>query len=212
MRLTSADCETRRSVSLGPRPPGGLSLNGSPRARTPPRVPQTTACIKCYLARHLYRYCKRASSCTSDTYSCFSLGAPLNVIASGSAVTVRSRVQACGRRARFLFVALGRSFSAQPTMAAGAVVLMVIITFAIAAPHARRFGSPPAKPLGALQTPSWSHIFGTDELGRDAYSRVVYGRAGTLSDHWGCCPRSSRSSLGAPRALRQVSSDGSQTA
>ncbi|EIC86404.1 ABC transporter permease [Serratia sp. M24T3] len=35
-------------------------------------------------------------------------------------------------------------------------------------------------PLGALQAPSVSHWFGTDHLGRDIYSRTVYGTALTL--------------------------------
>lgn len=40
-------------------------------------------------------------------------------------------------------------------------------------------------PLGAdvsaiLQPPSWAHIFGTDQVGRDVYSRVVYGAGYSL--------------------------------
>jgi peptide/nickel transport system permease protein len=59
-------------------------------------------------------------------------------------------------------------------MGVGVLVLMVIITFAIAAPLV---APDPLQQnlLASLQTPSWSHIFGTDELGRDVYSRVVYG-------------------------------------
>lgn len=35
-------------------------------------------------------------------------------------------------------------------------------------------------PLIALQAPSWAHWFGTDHLGRDIFSRTVYGTALTL--------------------------------
>ncbi len=33
---------------------------------------------------------------------------------------------------------------------------------------------------GRLQPPSWQHLFGTDSLGRDIYSRIVYGTRVTL--------------------------------
>ena len=32
-----------------------------------------------------------------------------------------------------------------------------------------------------LQSPSWSHLFGTDELGRDVLSRVIYGARASLA-------------------------------
>ena len=44
----------------------------------------------------------------------------------------------------------------------------------------------PGDPLGGapadnLQAPSWAHWFGTDQLGRDLYTRVVHGTALTVS-------------------------------
>jgi peptide/nickel transport system permease protein len=36
-------------------------------------------------------------------------------------------------------------------------------------------------PLNALQPPSWDHLFGTDDLGRDVFSRVFAGAASVLA-------------------------------
>lgn len=37
------------------------------------------------------------------------------------------------------------------------------------------------QPTGTLQPPSWSHPFGTDELGRDGFSRALFGARISLS-------------------------------
>lgn len=42
-----------------------------------------------------------------------------------------------------------------------------------------------ADPLAALQSPSWTHLFGTDELGRDIFTRVVYGARPSLAMGFG---------------------------
>jgi peptide/nickel transport system permease protein len=59
--------------------------------------------------------------------------------------------------------------------AAGLAIILVVFLgglFApLIAPH-----NPTAQDLAAaLQRPSWRHLFGTDELGRDLFSRVLYG-------------------------------------
>jgi len=67
----------------------------------------------------------------------------------------------------------------QPLAIAGAVVALVWILVAIFAPLIA-----PADPLAQTFTPalspSWHHLFGTDELGRDVFSRVIYGSRVTL--------------------------------
>jgi peptide/nickel transport system permease protein len=62
----------------------------------------------------------------------------------------------------------------QPLAAIGALIALAWILIAIFAPLIA-----PANPLAqnfpAQQSPSWHHLFGTDELGRDVLSRVIYG-------------------------------------
>lgn len=63
----------------------------------------------------------------------------------------------------------------RPLLAASLAVIAALVLVAILpslfAPH-----DPLAQSLtDRLQAPSWSHPFGTDEFGRDVFSRVVYG-------------------------------------
>jgi peptide/nickel transport system permease protein len=52
-----------------------------------------------------------------------------------------------------------------------AIAWIVVAIFApLIAPH-----DPLAQNLAPSQSPSWHHLFGTDELGRDVLSRVIYG-------------------------------------
>src|SRR5437763_14502203 len=69
---------------------------------------------------------------------------------------------------------LGRPTWRQPLALTGAAIAcawIVIAVFApLIAPH-----DPLAQTFTPAQSPSLHHLFGTDELGRDVFSRVVYG-------------------------------------
>jgi len=58
---------------------------------------------------------------------------------------------------------------------AGAVVIAVIMLAAVAAPWITPYDPMALKVLDRLQSPRAAHWFGTDELGRDVFSRVVFG-------------------------------------
>src|SRR5690349_13991842 len=62
-----------------------------------------------------------------------------------------------------------------PTLIAGALLLIVIAALAIGAPWLATHDVQDIDPLARLQAPSAEHRFGTDALGRDVYSRAVWG-------------------------------------
>jgi peptide/nickel transport system permease protein len=66
---------------------------------------------------------------------------------------------------------------------AGLCYLAVMVLAAILAPAIAPYdpNGINLKPEGLLQRPSWQHLFGTDELGRDGFSRAVFGARISLS-------------------------------
>jgi ABC-type dipeptide/oligopeptide/nickel transport system permease subunit len=62
----------------------------------------------------------------------------------------------------------------QPLAITGAVIAVIWILIAIFAPLIAPHDALAQNAVPA-QSPSWSHLFGTDELGRDVFSRVVFG-------------------------------------
>jgi peptide/nickel transport system permease protein len=67
-----------------------------------------------------------------------------------------------------------------PTAAVSAVVLLVIVLVAVFDETLAPDGPNDQDQSIALQPPSWSHPFGTDEFGRDILSRVILGAAVSL--------------------------------
>jgi peptide/nickel transport system permease protein len=62
----------------------------------------------------------------------------------------------------------------QPLAVTGAVIALVWVVVAIFAPYIAPH-DPLAQVYPPSQSPSSAHLFGTDELGRDVLSRVIYG-------------------------------------
>lgn len=87
-----------------------------------------------------------------------------------------SRLQANLGRAWRVWTALLRN----PLAVVGALIVLVLVVMAIFAPLIAPY-SPVGQDLAnRLMPPSAEHWMGTDELGRDIYSRVVYGARITL--------------------------------
>ncbi|WP_040011139.1 MULTISPECIES: ABC transporter permease [Cupriavidus] len=77
------------------------------------------------------------------------------------------------RRARFPM--MRRLFRDKPLGAAGAVICAIFLFCGIFAGWLAPYGVNEINMMARLQPPSWAHLFGTDNLGRDIFSRCLYG-------------------------------------
>ena len=63
----------------------------------------------------------------------------------------------------------------------GLIIFIVLALAAIFAPVAAPYGYEEMDLTNMLSGPSLEHLFGTDELGRDVFSRIIYGGRYSLS-------------------------------
>ncbi|GAB4535961.1 MAG: ABC transporter permease [Anaerolineae bacterium] len=77
---------------------------------------------------------------------------------------------------------LGRAwykFSRNPLSVVGGSAVLIIILLAVFAPFVTPYPEHAQRPFtdfaNASRPPSWEHIFGTDEIGRDIFSRTIFG-------------------------------------
>jgi peptide/nickel transport system permease protein len=79
------------------------------------------------------------------------------------------------------FALLVRRLRREPELALG-LVLLAFVALVVLAPGLLTANSPLAVSVdAAMEAPSWSHPFGTDDVGRDILARVVHGARITLS-------------------------------
>ncbi|MBA4180314.1 MAG: ABC transporter permease [Anaerolinea sp.] len=79
------------------------------------------------------------------------------------------------RRLPFFVDVLRRLVREKPLGLVGAILVVMFLIMAIAAPLIAPYGDAQLGAGRRLAGPSASNIFGTDNLGRDVFSRVVYG-------------------------------------
>jgi peptide/nickel transport system permease protein len=84
------------------------------------------------------------------------------------------------RRSARWYIQVAKAFRQDPRLWFG-VVLLVYVSAAIFAPIISPYPPLAYHPSIATQAPSLAHLFGTDELGRDQLSRVIYGTRISLS-------------------------------
>jgi len=74
---------------------------------------------------------------------------------------------------RALAIALG--IVATPIGAIGTALVAVVVLTAVFAPHLAPYPAGAINVRERLADPSWAHLIGTDQLGRDLFSRVIIG-------------------------------------
>jgi peptide/nickel transport system permease protein len=77
------------------------------------------------------------------------------------------------RKPRLSLGLAGRS--ADISALVGGLILIIIVVAALLAPLIAPYPPNKLDILHALQAPSWAHLMGTDDVGRDVFSRVLYG-------------------------------------
>jgi peptide/nickel transport system permease protein len=70
---------------------------------------------------------------------------------------------------------LGRLFREKPFGAAAGIIFLVFVFAGLLADVLAPYGFNEINPIQRLKPPSWTHLFGTDNLGRDLFSRCLYG-------------------------------------
>lgn len=77
-------------------------------------------------------------------------------------------------------------FKQYPGIAIGLVILFLLLFMAVFAPFITAKNPTALSPFERAQWPSAEHIFGTDNLGRDLYARVIYGARVSLIVGFAC--------------------------
>ena len=73
------------------------------------------------------------------------------------------------------------AFRRHPTAIVGGVVLLAMLLVAVFAPWLGTVDPQAVSPLRRLRQPSAEYWFGSDMLGRDVYSRVLFGARVSLT-------------------------------
>ena len=72
-------------------------------------------------------------------------------------------------------------FLRNPTAVAGLIIFAILAILAILAPYITPYDYKTMDPRSLFQEPSWKHWCGTDQLGRDILTRLLYGGRYSMS-------------------------------
>ena len=97
------------------------------------------------------------------------------LIATSAAPALADRASAGSARGQSLFALAGRELLRTPGSVAGLVLIGAIVLAAVLAPVVAPYDPVATATAESAMAPSVQHWFGTDVLGRDMFSRVIYG-------------------------------------
>tara|TARA_R110002012_G_scaffold59076_12_gene154257 strand:+ start:6582 stop:7490 length:909 start_codon:yes stop_codon:yes gene_type:complete len=100
-------------------------------------------------------------------------------ILKNSPFPAREKTSAGQTKGALFFKSL-KKLCKNPLSASGVVIVGLLLVLAIAAPMIATHDPLQQDLARVLSAPSWAHWFGTDEYGRDIFSRVVHGSRVTL--------------------------------
>jgi len=86
-----------------------------------------------------------------------------------------SKLETINRPSTSLWQDAWRRFKSNPLAMGGLIVLTLIILVALFGPFFSDFDYASNNLMNARELPGWTHPFGTDELGRDILTRVMFG-------------------------------------
>ncbi len=96
-------------------------------------------------------------------------------MSSSVASPAQMQVKETGPRQRTLLGDAARRFARNKMALVGLFLVGMLVFIAIFADFLAPYAYDDADPVAALQFPSAEHWMGTDEVGRDVYSRIIYG-------------------------------------
>lgn len=85
------------------------------------------------------------------------------------------------RKKKSMFLEVVKRLAQNPVSLIGFIILMLLILAAIFAPLIAPYGPYEMDMTSIKQTPSAAHLFGTDQFGRDIFSRCIYGARNSLA-------------------------------
>lgn len=97
----------------------------------------------------------------------------------------RSDSGAVKAEARREYVKGLKRFLRNPSAVIGFLILSSALVLTVIGPMVAPYGPSEASPAAMLQPPSAQHVMGTDELGRDILSRLIYGLPLSMLTHLG---------------------------
>jgi peptide/nickel transport system permease protein len=100
---------------------------------------------------------------------------PKSVLVENTAINIKKK------RKKSEFRAAMTRLRKNKTAMIGIGIFMVLVILAIIAPYISRYGYADMNMGERFQLPSAKHWFGTDELGRDVFTRIMYGGRYSLS-------------------------------